>query len=407
MAAKIFWWSVNLILYTYLGYPALLRLLARIRPARMSQRPAAEPLPTVTLLIAAHNEEKIIAEKLKNSLALDYPPDCLQILVAADGSDDRTVEIVQSFAEQGVELSYSPPRRGKTAAINRALPKVRGEILVFSDANNFYRPDTVHQLVIGFSDEHIGAVSGAKTIAAGDGNLGEAEGLYWKYESAIKEDESRLSTCTGVAGEVLAMRAKLYEPIPSQIINDDFYIAMRLIKRNYRIAYAPQARSIERVSASPQEEAIRRTRIIAGRYQAMLQAGDLLPWGNPLVVWQVVSHKFLRPLVPLAMIGAWFANLLAVVRPPRRGRSALQRLAPPWNWVFLALQAAFYALALSGGRRERKGKLGKVLYMPYFLLNSNLAALRGLFSFMQKRQSTNWQRVGRREIRSTAQNDED
>lgn len=390
---KFFWLCLGNIIYTYVGYPLLLTLLARLRSKPKRYQPAA---PAVTLLIAAHNEQAVIAEKLDNCLALDYPRERLQILVAADGSDDRTPEIVQGYGERGVELSYSPPRRGKMAAINRAMAQARGEIVVFSDANNMYEAHTLRELVTPFADSTVGAVTGAKSIVAGDGALGESEGLYWRYESFIKEQETRLGCCTGVAGEVLAIRRNLFEQPPDNIINDDFYLALRLIQRGHRVVYTPQARSWERVSLSARDEMTRRARIVAGRYQAMALAPRLLPLSQPLLVWQVVSHKFLRPLVPLAMIGALLSNVVTVLRPPP-GRRALLRLGPPFNWIMLLGQLLFYGLAWLGQRSNRRGRLAKLLYLPAFLVNSNMAALVGLYRSVSGGQTTLWQRAQRRE----------
>ena len=425
MAALLFWLCVGMILYTYLGYPALLAILARLRPppvgaklsppAPSSQDTTLRP-PYITLLIAAYNEEAVIARKLENSLALDYPPDRLQIIVAADGSDDQTPAIVTDFisslqppspaapipptlkppSSAAVELLYQPQRRGKMAAINRAMQQARGEVVVFSDANNAYAPDTLRHLVAPFADPRVGAVSGAKTIEKGDGALGESEGLYWKYESFIKKQETRLGSCTGVSGEILAVRRQLYSPPPERIINDDFCIAMQVVRQGYRVAYAPQARSFERVSPSAQDEVVRRSRMIAGRYQAIFSPG-LLPWRSPLVIWQVVSHKFLRPLVPFAMLGALLGNLGAVLFPAHLAQANLFALTAPFNWLLLGLQMLFYALAWVGGRLQPGGALGKLLYLPTFLVNSNLAAVSGLYRFLTGRQTALWQRVARRE----------
>lgn len=400
MFARLFWICVLSIGYTYLGYPALAALLARLRPYRPARgvRPAAENrLPAVTLLIAAYNEEKVIASKLQNSLAIDYPADRLQILVAADGSDDRTPEIVRAFADRGVDLSYSPPRNGKMSAINRAMESACGEIVVFSDANNMYEPTTLRELVKEFADPSVGAVTGSKTIVRGDGGLGESEGLYWKYESFIREQETRLGSTTGVAGEVLAIRKTLFEAPPDNVINDDFYIAMRLIQRGYRVVYAPKARSIERVSASEQDEITRRTRIVAGRYQALAQAPRLISLRRPLVAWQLVSHKFLRPLVPFAMIGALLANLVLAFRSSSPTRAPLWSLSGRWGKLFLFLQSLFYLSAWLGAQTDGKGRISKILYLPTFLVNSNMAALYGLVRYLTGKQTARWQRVNRRE----------
>lgn len=388
MLGLLFWLSVALVVYAYAGYPALLTLLTKFWRKEVH---AADITPSVTILIAAYNEEKSIAAKLENTLRLDYPREKLQILVAADGSDDQTPDIVKKFADWGVELSYSPPRRGKMAALNNAMTKVRGEIVLFSDANNHYAPHTIQEMVKPFADATVGATSGAKTIVKGDGALGESEGLYWKYESYIKKQENLLGSCVGVAGEIWAIRRSLYLSPPDNVINDDFYMAMQLIEQGYRVIYVPTAVSSERISATAEDEMTRRSRIVSGRYQALA----LVPWHRPLLAWQIVSHKLLRPLVPLAMISAFIVNFLALFTGRRK--PSLVRLTGFFAPLFFALQLAFYGLAWFGNRVERKSKLGKLLYLPTFLLNSNLAALSGLYRVATKQQTTLWQRAKRRD----------
>ncbi len=395
--AFIFWFSVLGILYTYGGYPALLFLLTRFRKKIQNY---AHSEPPVTLLIAAYNEEASIRQKLENCLKLDYPTERLQILVAADGSNDKTVEIVQSFRAHGVILSYRPERRGKMAAINRAMEMAQGEIIIFSDANNLYDIGTLRALVAPFIDPSVGAVSGAKIIAQGDGGLGESEGAYWKYESWIKKQETILGCTTGVSGEIWAIRKKLFATPPDTIINDDFFMAMRIVKQGYRMVYAPQARSTERVSLTAQDEIIRRTRIVAGRYQAIMRAKELVPLNSPLVAWEIISHKFLRPLVPFGMIFALIANFWAVFWPHQTTGSILGNffaLASPWNLLFLGIQLAFYLLALVGNLLPGINKKIPALYLPTFLVNSNLAALLGLIRFTFGGQSTLWIKARRRD----------
>ena len=394
MIGILFWFFIAAILYTYCGYPLLVTLLARLRPIPQY---AQGEIPSVTLLIAAYNEESVIGRKIENSLELDYPHQKLQILIAADGSDDRTVEIVRLFTSQGVELSFDPGRAGKMAAINRAMPNARGEIVIFSDANNTYAPNTLRELVKPFSDPSIGAVSGAKHILKDDSALGESEGLYWKFESFIKIQETRLGNCTGVAGEILAIRRALFTPPPARVINDDFYMGLRLLREGHRLVYAPDAKSFERVSPTAQDEIARRTRIVAGRFQAISMAPDLLTLRRPVVFWQIVSHKFLRPLVPFGMIGALTANLAAVIIPPHQENLRLIHLAPPYNTLFLVVQILFYLTALAGSTVERNTRLGKLVYLPTFLVNSNFAALAGLFRFLTGRQTALWKRIRRHE----------
>lgn len=397
MAGILFWLCAGLIFYVYLGYPLLAALLARFRPRLPKYTLSETELPSVTLIIAAYNEQAVIARKLQNALALEYPRERLQILVAADGSDDETVSIAQSYAERGVALSYTPERAGKMAAINRAVEKATGEILVFSDANNLYEVGGLKALVAPFCDPRVGAASGAKIILKGDGALGESEGLYWKYESFIKQQENRLGSTAGVVGEMLAIRWVLFEPAPAWVINDDFYLAMQVIRKGFRVLYVPEARSYERVSPTAQDEMARRARIVAGRYGMIANPRETLPLNRPLVAWQVISHKYLRPLVPLAMIGALLANLLALVFVPNSGKSNMLRLSPPIGWIAFALQALFYAAAWLGGRVGKASVMGKFLYIPAFLINSNLAALAGLVRFLTGRQKAAWQRVARRE----------
>ena len=390
MIGLIFWSSLLLIVYTYLLYPLILSGISTLYPARMYTE-VDEP-PSVTLLIAAYNEAESIGAKIENSLKLDYPHDRLQIIVAADGSDDETVSIIESFKDPRVVLSFRPERLGKMAAINRAMTQATGEIVVFSDANNIYASDTLRQLIQAFDGPMVGAVSGAKLILKDDGALGQSEGLYWRYESFIKERESRLGCCTGVCGEILALRRALFTPPPVNIINDDFALAMGLVHRGYQIRYAPNARSYERVSASANEEISRRARIIAGRYQAIASAHHWLPFKQPILVWEILSHKILRPLVPLAMLAALIANGLAVLTSGAfaNPQHPLFSLDWPYSAIILLGQILFYAIALWGRSHHLKGKIGTLLYLPTFLVNSNFAALVGLKRYFFQGQSTSW-----------------
>jgi biofilm PGA synthesis N-glycosyltransferase PgaC len=396
LTAAAFWLGAAFVVYVYAGYPVLLWLLAR-RRRDGSRRPQADPaaLPTISVVIAAHDEEAVIAEKLENTLALDYPAERRQIVVASEGSRDATFEIVERFAARGVEQSFRPERRGKVAAINDAVSRARGEIVVFSDANNFYEPAALRRLVAAFQEPRVGAATGTKCLRQEDGSLAESEGLYWRYESFIKRHEARLGSCIGAAGEILAVRRALLEPIPAGVINDDFYLAMRVLCRGHAVAYVPEARSWERTSVGLAEERVRRARIVAGRFQAFGMAGRLFPWGRPLLLWQLLSHKLARPLVPWAMLVALVANVVAWLWPPPAGSGWLM-LERPWAGWLLALQVAFYALAAIGGRLPLRGRLAKLLFLPAFVVSSNVAAALGLIGYLAGRQTAVWKRVARR-----------
>ncbi len=390
MTGFLFWLCVLFVFYVYAGYPLLLGMVARLRRAA----PAYPTItPGVTLLIAAYNEEKVLAAKLENSLALDYPREQLQILVAADGSDDGTVDIVRSYAGRGVELSYDAARRGKMSAINRAVTAAKHEIVAFSDANNLYAGSTLREMVRPFADSGVGAVTGRKSTVKDSQRLGQADALYWRYESFIKGQENRLGCCVGVSGEVFAIRKELFTPPPPEIINDDFYMALDVIRKGFRVAYAEEAVSSEAASRDEADEITRRSRIVAGRFQIMALSLGMLPYRRPWIVWEIVSHKFLRPLVPPVTL---FASLITVAALFGVGNSGGPRwvvLAFPFNWILFATQAAFYLLALVGGRRRVPGLLGKLLYLPAFLINSNLAALRGLGGYLTHRQTVVWKKA--------------
>ena len=389
MIGIAFWAAVALVAYTYAGYPLLLALAARLR--RAPEWPAHTP--PLTLIIAAFNEEAVLAAKLRDTLALDYPADRLQVIVAADGSSDATAGIAASFAPR-VEVLNRPERAGKMAAINRAMEQARGEVVVFSDANNRYLPDALREMARPFADPRVGAVTGRKTVAAEDG-LGYSEGLYWRYESKIRAWETRLGCCVGVNGEIFAIRREVFRPAPPGVVNDDAWMAQQVIKAGRDVVYNERAVSVERVSPTAADEAQRRARIVAGQYQMLGRLGEW-PWRRPVVLWELVSHKALRPLVPFGMIAAAVAATAALFRPGGgTGLAGFVHLARPWNWAAAGSQAAFYALAAAGGRLG--GFLGKAAYLPRFLVDSNFAALRGLARHLRGGQSATWERVARRE----------
>lgn len=392
MIGVIFWIAAGMVLYTYAGYPLLIAALSRLR------RPPADHagyLPPLTLIIAAYNEEAVIGAKLEQSLALDYPADRLQVIVAADGSDDRTVEIASGFTDRGVLVLHRPERAGKLAAITRAVAAATGEVIVFSDANNRYEPSALAEMAAPFADPTVGAVSGRKAVIDDDA-LGYSEGLYWRYESAVRRWETRLGTTVGVNGEIIAIRRHLFETAPPGIINDDTWLARLILRGGLRIAYAERALSIERVSADAAAEKERRTRMVAGQFQVLLRARTELPWRRPIVTWQLISHKLLRPLVPLWMGICLVTGALALAYPGGGdGLAAIWTLARPWNLVLFGGQAAFYTLAGLGGRIS--GPIGKAAYLPRFLWDANVAAVRGMSRILTGRQTPLWDRVARRE----------
>jgi cellulose synthase/poly-beta-1,6-N-acetylglucosamine synthase-like glycosyltransferase len=341
------------------------------------------------MLIAAYNEETEIADKLAAVLALEYPRELLQIIVAADGSTDRTAEIAKSFSDRGVELVHQPERQGKMAAITRAIARANGEIVIFSDANNRFDPTAIEFLVAPFTAERVGVTVGYKMVT-GPSGLGHSEGAYWRYESHIRQMETRLGCTVGVNGEICAIRRDLFRPAPERTINDDQWMAQMVIRNGHDVIFCPDAISRETVSTSAAAEKERRSRMVAGQYQLFARAHRQIPWRRPLVTWMLISHKLLRPLVPFGMIGAAVAAGAAVLAAPVD--AGLSGLGPPWGLSALGAQAVFYGAAFLGTKLER---LGRIAYVPRFLVDSNIAALRGLWRHLRGSQTTLWERVER------------
>lgn len=378
-AGLVFAVSTGLVAYVFAGYPALVAAWARLRPAPIATDSGT--LPGVSLIIVAYNEADVIARKLDNTEELDYPDDRLEVIVVTDGSTDATPEVAANWA--GVRVLHRPERRGKLAAMNRAAALAEKDVLVFSDANNLFVPQTLRELTACFADPQVGVATGRKMVDDGSGRqLDRAEGLYWRYESRLKDWESRVGSVVSVTGEVLAFRREAFPVLPPGSITEDFVQAMSAASRGWRVAYAPKALSLERASATVGDEANRRSRLVAGRYQAL---GRLLPEmirRRPLLAWQVISHKGARPLIPWALAAAAGSSL---------------RLAGRKRWArpIVALEAAFYGLATLGWRDAARGRRRMWTYIPYYFCRMNAASLRGARDFLRGQQSAVWERVQR------------
>jgi poly-beta-1,6-N-acetyl-D-glucosamine synthase len=371
--------SIGLIVYTLVGYPAAVALLARLRPRPVAADGSFEP--SMTLVVAAYNEADVIRDRLANARALDYSRERLEVLVVADGSDDATADLAREV--EGTVVLHRPERRGKLAAITRAAEAARGEILVFSDANNAYTPGTLRALAALFADGSVGVVTGRSAIDDGHVRpLDRAEGVYWRYESKIKEWETQIGSVTGVAGEILAFRRGAFYAPAEGTMNEDFVQAMLAAVNGWRVAYAPDAVSVERASATLGDEAIRRSRLTTGRWQALWQLMPALARTNPQLAWQVVSHKGLRPLIPFAMAAAAASN------------AALARERSWARWL-AAGQVGFYAAALLGWQAEQRGPRNRVTYLPYYFCRMQAAALGGFRNFAGRRHEAVWAKVRR------------
>lgn len=314
--AIIFWVSLFAIGYAYLGYPALLWALTRFVKTETTERfDNKEPLPSVTLIISAYNEEKVIAEKIHNALSLDYPADLLEIVIVSDGSSDRTPQIVSEFADRGVVLRHYEGRMGKTACLNRAVPLAKGKIIVFSDANSDYDRNALKALVHPFQDSTVGFVTGWTRYGSGhDMTVADSLGIYSKLELVTKELESRLGSCVGADGAIFAIRKDLYVLLKDYDIND-FVIPLTINKQGYRGVLQREALCFEKDAGGAKGEFHRQVRITNRTIRAIINHRQLL---NPLRFGffsiKLFSHKLCRFLVPYFMIGLFFSNLFLISR---------------------------------------------------------------------------------------------
>jgi poly-beta-1,6-N-acetyl-D-glucosamine synthase len=374
----LFWLSAVTIAYAYVGYPILIALLARWR-GRPVRQEAIEP--TVTVLVAAYNEQDCIANKIENTLSQDYAPERLSIAIVSDGSTDRTNEIVEGLNSERVRLLYQPTRQGKVGALLRAMPLTESEIVVFSDANSIFPSGTIRMLIRNFADPEVGAASGAKRmLAQGDQVAGQGEGLYWRYESFLKRCDSAVSSVMGVPGEIWAARRIAYVPPDAGSLLDDFVASLRMVAAGWRVVYDPDVFAYEEASPSLSAEWQRRARNAAGGWQAFFQLKPLLRHPNRLIPWQYLSHRMLRwMVVPMLMILLLLSNCLLLDHPFYR-------------WT-LAVQIVFYLVAALGWFLTAKGRRINWLLAPFYICMLNGTALAGGWRFVRGRQSVIWKKV--------------
>jgi cellulose synthase/poly-beta-1,6-N-acetylglucosamine synthase-like glycosyltransferase len=325
----VFWAAVGLIVYAHLGYPLLLRALVALF-GDDNRVPEPAELPAVSLIIAAYDEEEVIERKVANAKALDYPPDRLQIVVASDGSSDRTAELARSA---GADLVLELPRGGKVAALNAAVKQVSGDVLAFSDANSYWRPDALRRLVARFGDARVGYVCGQVRFEGGEG--GNQEGIYWRYEMAVRSMETRLAGITAGNGGIYAVRREAYiELDPSR--GQDIGFPFELTKRGWRAVYEPAAVAEEKMAPTVEGEFRRKRRMMRGLWDVMLRWGMLDPRGyGPAYALEIYSHRLLRYLTPWLHLIALATNIALVSH----------------GWIYvvtLALQLGLLLAALLG-----------------------------------------------------------
>ncbi len=360
------------VLYAYALYPFALSLLSLgKKPAAPPADPPDEALPAVVLLIAALDEEAIIAEKIENSLRLDYPRDKLRVVVVSDGSTDRTDEIVRRFEPRGVTLFRVEPRRGKSVARNMAVAAAAGDVLVMSDANAMYEPDAIRKLARHFADPSVGAVCGELRLMRGSGK----ENLYWRYEKWIKRLEDRFHSIIGANGSIYAIRRSLYVPIPAEV-DDDFFEPLHAALEGRRARYEPAAVSVERDIETRnvvREFAAKRRTVLRGIQSLYHLSKVSRPCRRPAIAFELFSHKIFKWLVPFFLIGLLAANALLLDHP-----------------LFVAAfvaQLFLYGCAIAGITTRRRA-----FYIPAFFVLTNAAAFAGVIEFLTGRRSRTWRK---------------
>lgn len=386
----IFWISLFIIFYTYVGYGIVLYILVRIK--RLFVKPVklvdGSFTPSLTLIVAAYNEASVIEEKIQNTLQLIYPKDKLHIIFVTDGSTDNTASIITNY--QQIQLLHKDGRSGKINAVHRAMGEVNTEIVVFTDANTFLNENALLRIAKHYINPKVGAVSGEKRVAIeANADATAGEGFYWKYESALKKWDAELYSVVGAAGELFSVRTDLYVAVEPDTLLDDFMISMKIAMKGYKIAYDADAYATESSSENLKEEYKRKVRIASGGIQSIIRTSKLFnPFFRPLLGFQYVSHRVLRwTITPFLMILVVFVNAYLLV--------------DTFNWLLAIImvgQIGFYGLAALGWLLERKEVRIKILFIPYYFCFMNYCVLVGIYRyFFTQKSSVLWDKAKRKQ----------
>src|ERR1700704_2352199 len=376
-ARIVFWLAALLLFYVYAGYPLLLAVVGLFVRRRRSEPGYA---PTISILIAAYNEEEAIERKIQQTLALEYPAEKLEVLVLSDCSTDRTDEIVSAFPDKRVRLVRMPERRGKTHAQNYGVKEARGEVVVFSDATAIYQSKALLYLACNYQDASVGAVSGRyQYFDPGEQSpTGLGSMAFWNYENLIKKMQSHIRTITGCCGCIYSVRKTAYTELPADIISD-LVQPLQAIKKGYRVVFEDRALAYEETTQSTAEEFSMRVRVVTRAMRGLLSVSDLLqPWKFAWTAFQLWSHKIMRWMVPLFLIVLLAVNFLLI-------DSVFYRMT-------LAAQLFFYAAALLNMLLPLH-RQWKPLGIPLFFCTLNAAALVSMLEICRGRKYVTWQTV--------------
>ena len=363
----IFWLLIGLIFYCWFGYPLILRFLSFVYTKNTKKE---DYLPNVTVLLTVFNEEKVIRNKIENLLAIQYPAEKLDILVASDGSTDRTNDIIRKFADRGIRLFVSEHHRGKSRTQNEAAKLVSSNVLVFTDADTMFDAQFLRNIVRPFADPSIGCVTGQLLLRKESRNsISEGQGFYWKYETAIRAMESKIGILSTASGSCMAIRKKLFKPLDSRY-GDDCIIPLDIILQGYRVVYEPQAIAYDVFPSSIQGELKTRIRMTLRNWTGTLSRKQLLnPFKYPSICFSLISHKILRWLTPYFLLSIFILNPLLL------GNFCYQLL--------FTLQIIFYSLALIGFILEKKQIHLRIFTLPFSFCLANLGMFIGVFKALK------------------------
>jgi len=373
-----FWFAVGVLVYTYVGFSALVVVMAGFKKRHVRKK---EIQPSVTLIVAAWNEEKVIGDRIQNALEMDYPAEQLQIIIASDGSDDQTVEIATSYDDKRVSV-LDLPRRGKILALQDAMAEANGEIIIFSDANSMFKTDAITKLVANFADPDVGGVCGNQLYVTSDdfesSNLGE--NMYWNFDKWLKKMESLTGSIVSADGAIYAIRKELFEMPESISTTDDFALSTAVVVKGYRLVYENDACAMEAPMAASDKEFRRKVRVINRGLMGVLMRKKLLnPFKYGFYAIELFSHKVLRRAIPIFLV------LIFALSVSLRNESSFYLIA-------LAAQSALYLLAGLGYlfRSHQIGK-NKLLYIPFFYCLANAAAFVAIVRVLAGKSYERWQ----------------
>ncbi len=370
----VFWVSLLIIFYTYLGYPFFLWVISLFFSSPVK---AKRIIPYISFVVVAYNEENYIEDKINNILELDYPEDMIEVIIGSDCSTDLTHAIVLKFKSKNVELIIASERMGKVNVLKKIIPQVQGEIVVFSDARQLFKKDALMNLVANFADEQVGCVSGELILTdRGKSAVGSGMGFYWNYEKFLREKESNIGSMLGATGAIYAIRRKLFVSPPDDTILDDMFIPLKIIEQGFRAIFTKKALAFDKASGSSSVEFRRKVRTLAGNFQVFVQCANLFNPFKSKIWWQFFSHKFLRAFAFVFLLLIFCANFFL-------------RSEEIYNIIFVG-QLIFYVLGIFGWGLDKMHKKIKLFTLSYVFCLLNIAAMIGFIVFVFGKQKVVW-----------------